>query len=790
MLLWQQSFRNTPKPYLYCSSKTALKMYHRTTLFLALAFVLPVFTTSAQSQMAVVKKPLLFGLQDSTGKMLVEPLYSELLPQGKNAWIAGTVEGTGIINSKGEWLVKPLFKEIRQYKGDRVVAGKLVKTDPKKRRYDYNYNSEATNGDSIIRYGVADAQGNWIAEAQWSDVSIGPDGTMLVAQDRRTYGYLTKDGKELLPPQYNFGSFFIDDRAVVSSGGSLLNDYNYAWALYGVEGEAMRKNSYYGGKWEVIDRTGAKISKEQYDFLRDFHEGRAAFNRGGIWKRNSYDTDNMPKLIAGRWGFLDVNGNEIIPGQYDYVYDFDGGIAKVRQGERVFYINLEGKEVPAPAAKAKVKKTYPWPHVVAGSDYYGYINEKGEWLLAPVYVHAESFSDGFAAVVPKQKNDEHISVLPDWYNALYDTATAAESAVEDDYYNPRLPRFRNGRLRFTRSYHFDYLHTDTAALAHEPLGGYIDKSGKLVIPAQYDQAGPFSEGLAYVRVSRRWGVIDKTGKWIMPPVLEDPGVNDESNDDGGMEYNYQGRSMLSHPVSWSFNDLYRFSEGMGAIHKYGKYGFIDKTGKIIVAPIYDYVMPFSGGLAAVRIGTNWGFIDKTGKQVVPLKFHSVRPFSEGLAMVSAPVPQNVDNGDSYEEYRYGFIDTKGNWVVSPQYTSANSFSEGVASVSKEWSKWGFIDKTGKYVIAPKLSAAGSFSHGYARVIVAKKTANGLTASETVYIDHKGKTHLEFSDENPPQGSTVSPVKKDGSDRYGYKNAKGEWVIPAQYEEAGEFEKVE
>src|ERR1700722_5416501 len=53
--------------------------------------------------------------------------------------------------------------------------------------------------------------------------------------------------------------------------------------------------------------------------------------------------------------------------------------------------------------------------------------------------------------------------------------------------------------------------------------GYIDKTGRLVIPAQYDEAGAFSEGLAFVRKSRQCGYVDRTGKLViklgLPPWM-------------------------------------------------------------------------------------------------------------------------------------------------------------------------------------------------------------------------------------------------------------------------------
>ncbi|MGL4375735.1 MAG: WG repeat-containing protein, partial [Microcoleaceae cyanobacterium] len=42
------------------------------------------------------------------------------------------------------------------------------------------------------------------------------------------------------------------------------------------------------------------------------------------------------------------------------------------------------------------------------------------------------------------------------------------------------------------------------------------------------------------------------------------------------------------------------------ILKNGKWGFIDKNGKVIVKPKYDEVRNFSEGLAAVKIGNKLG----------------------------------------------------------------------------------------------------------------------------------------------------------------------------------------
>ena len=64
-----------------------------------------------------------------------------------------------------------------------------------------------------------------------------------------------------------------------------------------------------------------------------------------------------------------------------------------------------------------------------------------------------------------------------------------------------------------------------------------------------------------------------------------------------------------------------------------KYGFIDKNGKVVIEPQFDYAGAFSEGLGKVKKDGKWGFIDKSGKVVIEPQFDSIFNFSEGLAEV-------------------------------------------------------------------------------------------------------------------------------------------------------------
>ena len=54
-----------------------------------------------------------------------------------------------------------------------------------------------------------------------------------------------------------------------------------------------------------------------------------------------------------------------------------------------------------------------------------------------------------------------------------------------------------------------------------------------------------------------------------------------------------------------------------------KYGYIDKSGKVVIEPQFDYVRDFSEGLAVVEKDGKWGVIDKNGKVVIePLPIYN------------------------------------------------------------------------------------------------------------------------------------------------------------------------
>lgn len=280
--------------------------------------------------------------------------------------------------------------------------------------------------------------------------------------------------------------------------------------------------------------------------------------------------------------------------------------------------------------------------------------------------------------------------------------------------------------------------------------GYIDKTGEFVIQPQFDRADIFSSGVAAVRVDGKWGVIDKTGTFTIQPSLENP---------------------------------IRFVDGLAVMKSEdtGKVGYIDITGKFVIEPVYTYAQGyFSDGYAYVSKDSDFkiqGFVDKMGIFAeTPISGRAIGAlFSENL------VPVYKEDG------RGGYIDTTWKFVIEPIFSMVDNFSEGLAAVQpQEEEKLGYIDKTGNIVIEPKFTHTDPFSEGLALV-----TNGSVLGGPYGYIDKLGNYVIEpkftyaysFS-----EGLALVNIEDEG---WGFIDKTGKFVIgPVEYANFGKFHKVD
>ncbi len=320
----------------------------------------------------------------------------------------------------------------------------------------------------------------------------------------------------------------------------------------------------------------------------------------------------------------------------------------------------------------------------------------------------------------------------------------------------------NAQTHSTKTVNYS-INTNLFPIKQDNKWGYIDKTGKVAIVAEFDQASFFSQNLAFVRKNNKIEVINSNGEteFYLPDNVS----------------NYAA-----------------FSEDLAVVAISGKYGFINKKGEMIITPQFDKAKSFSEGLALVKIGRYYGFIDKTGKTVINPQFFSATSFSENLAAVRFKQndlhPAFIDKTGKVffylpNENTGNFVKTDITEVTSqdlgyekPSHNLSNfkasitfenqAFSEDLISV-KINNKYGYINKAGEIVIAPMFDFADAFSEGLARVSIKGKCA---------YIDSLGtvviKTPFNYYSCSEFTNN-LAQVQEHG--RIGYLDRSGQFLWP-------------
>lgn len=250
----------------------------------------------------------------------------------------------------------------------------------------------------------------------------------------------------------------------------------------------------------------------------------------------------------------------------------------------------------------------------------------------------------------------------------------------------------------------------------EGTHSFIDKTGEFVKALKFiEQRTVFSEGLARVSKGDKIGYVDKTGRFVI-----------EAGFDEGEDFK-EGLAAVKVPV--------KVDDTVEA-----KFGFIDKTGKMVIEPQFNKANSFSEGLAVVTINSmdQDGYIDKTGKVVIASQFDVAHSFSDGLAKILMHGEKFIDKAGFID--KSGKIVIVPQFEQRPGGNSLNyrGFKDGLAAVEVN-NKTGYIDKTGKMVIAANYDYGSEFRNGIAEVV----TGQDAQTQKRYYIDKTGKVIREL-----------------------------------------------
>lgn len=292
--------------------------------------------------------------------------------------------------------------------------------------------------------------------------------------------------------------------------------------------------------------------------------------------------------------------------------------------------------------------------------------------------------------------------------------------------------------------------------------GYINREGKISINPQFKEATIFREGLALVKSSTddpKWGFINEEGKYIISPVYNQATVFSDglawvvAENESPTAIDKQGNIKFSMVEAVEVNI---FKEGLASfaiLDNYEKkWGFVDKTGKIVITPQFAEVGIFSEGQCSFKNSDRkWGYIDKKGNITINPQFDVADNYINGNAVVKTggksgvinakglytvnPIYKSVMNDRNIclteLDGKWGWCDIEGKTIINNQFKEAYLFLENDLAPVKIGNKFGYINKEGKIVINPQFETALSFNGNLAMVETSNKI--GFINNEGKYI---------------------------------------------------------
>lgn len=313
-------------------------------------------------------------------------------------------------------------------------------------------------------------------------------------------------------------------------------------------------------------------------------------------------SDNSFSMFSAKKGWYDFSGKEIIPVAYETQilsggYSFHEGLWCYEKDNLQGYMDTKGNTVIQPQFESATDfKNGLAAARKASSDAFGYINTKGEFVIKPQFYSAGDFDESGYALVYINKSDKTQSIIN--RNGKVLVKNIPYRAQNDGISNAI---FQKGLVPVFDTVQKKY--------------GYMDYTGKTVIPIQYASAEEFDkEGKAWVNLGGQVdgkGLFAKTlgGKWALIDT--------------------KGNQIIPY---FRAEQVGRFVEDYAAVKMNGLWGFMNLKGEIVIEPQWkERPGNFDGGLARIteksataKEGTfssfvAVGYINKAGQFIWPIQ---------------------------------------------------------------------------------------------------------------------------------------------------------------------------
>lgn len=305
--------------------------------------------------------------------------------------------------------------------------------------------------------------------------------------------------------------------------------------------------------------------------------------------------------------------------------------------------------------------------------------------------------------------------------------------------------------------------------------GFINLKNEVVIPAKFDGAKNFKNGLAAVKINDLWGFINTKGEMVIQPKygtvldFDGPIAKVSITEVGLMQtgtYTYINQKGEDVPETAILGEPAFFNGLKPAKAENGKYGYKNNKGVMVISAIYDDANDFNGdGWAICYKDGFMGCINASGKVVVPFTFKFIESgFSKYIAVETANGENRIYNSDNGTFIKVAGVDE----IYAFQKSGITSFKKG--------DKQGFIDTKGKILSPAIFDKTGSNNAGLAYVI---------TNGQLQVLDILNNKILCTIPNAKGYGTFLDGVLQiEINEKCGLIDKFGKTVIPVQYDNLG------
>ena len=391
-------------------------------------------------------------------------------------------------------------------------------------------NSFAGNGLAVVQdasselWGVINTSGDFIVEPTFYNVSGSfREGLLCVCEPEGGWGYIDEFGSYAIPPQFMGANPFSGGFARVSTGIEYIDEFS----------------TYY--TYTYINKSGEPITEDVFSEAYDFCEGRALVKLGDP--------------TYGNYGYIDESGEYIVYPQFDQATSFSDGIAFAHAlaagpyDARTVLIDLDGNilvestefDVPSRNGSKANWSSELCPVRLADGSGTVYINKQGEVVLPKSgvpYTSADDFYNIGFAFAGQDTGIGLIDLDGNWivepqYSVIYSSSVGGMVQMG----NSEVMRLFDTSGNCLMEYRMDSNERPAGDIRREPMlmaryaddgsiaqVGFMNHDGSMAIDYIFENASDFSYDCSYAKVQSGglWGVIDKSGNWLIPPTVYEP----------------------------------------------------------------------------------------------------------------------------------------------------------------------------------------------------------------------------------------------------------------------------